>query len=229
MPKIDISVEKTIDLANILSTSLPNTIAAKRNAMDHIQYSWIKNAMNTFQKPTGEYTSSFGQSESTPLTGSVYNYSKHAQVVEQGHSGIDLKKMLYTSPKARWMPRKGPNGSIRYIKAMIIPFRHGIPGTKTLPAMPKEIFKQAKKLETSARISEDFAPAISMNQAKSQKLRGFPTKFGAGGSKVERASYAWGGRLKNVGGNYEGMVRMIGCFISPHAHSTVHNHHRVHS
>ena len=73
-------------------------------------------------------------------------------IIEQGFRGGDMRDWMLKSPKAR----KGRNG--RYL---IIPFRHGTPGTSGRnvgPAMPTSIHAAAKHLEPSLSRHKAQAP-----------------------------------------------------------------------
>jgi hypothetical protein len=96
------------------------------------------------------------------LTGEIFSTSGHGNLIEEGFEPFDQKEGLLGSPKAK----TGKNGS-RYIT---VPFRHGVPGTNTMQAMPKHIYEQAKNLTYSRR--NNFLVAF-----------------------FTRRKYSWGGRL----------------------------------
>lgn len=121
----------------------------------------------------------------------LHNDAPYASFVEEGTKEWDQKKILQTSQRTR----RAKDGSLY----LIIPFRHGTPGSVGLPPMPKQIHGMARKLQKSS-------------------ITGSRMELNAHGAPVSRNTYAWGGRLKSkailaAGGTlqdaqrYGGMVR----------------------
>lgn len=211
MARVEVTIDgsRVVDgLRGLVADSMPNTIAAKREGMNHTVEQWTRLAQSTFMHSTGAYINAIGQREPDPFTGIVYNDAKHAGIVEHGHGEIDQKKALQTSTKTRWMWTK--DGYL--VKSLIVPFRHNIPGNSAIAkSMPKEVYAEAKQLSPTFKVASEMYPGLSRNQAGSRIRPGAvpPSPYSASeGATVRRASYAWGDRLKGVGGNYEGMVRM---------------------
>lgn len=69
------------------------------------------------------------------------NSVAYAEAIENGTAERDLKAMLKTAKKAR----RAKDGSLY----LIIPMRHGVPGSIGLPPMPASIHGMAQKLERS--------------------------------------------------------------------------------
>jgi len=95
------------------------------------------------------------------------------EVIEHGHDEIDLKKSVSKSPKAR----RSSGGELY----LVVPFRHGTPGTNVRP-MGKETYDRARKLKASKVIG------TRMEQSAHK-----------GGGMVERNVYKWGQTLDTSG------------------------------
>lgn len=136
------------------------------------------------------YAASIKSDMTGPLSAFVYADYKHALEIETGRPPRDLKKMLDTSMKVR-VSKKG----VRYL---IIPFRHGVPGSNSNP-MPPDIYRQAKALTASTVLSK--TTRLSGTGAWDIKTRKPAT--------VKQNIYQWGGRLTgdSIPRNQQGMVR----------------------
>jgi hypothetical protein len=98
----------------------------------------------------------------------LQNDAKEAEGIENGAPEFDMKSILPTSKKAR----QAKDGSLY----LIIPFRHGIPGSRSNP-MPKAIHKLAKQLSYS------------------QNLGSSGSRLSATGHMVPKFDYHWADRL----------------------------------
>lgn len=197
--------------------SLPNTAKAVSQAADAVIGIWSNAARGEFRHTSGKYINAIEKGKIYPYNddrfqSAVINRLPYAGYIEHGFSGsYDLKNMLETSSKVR-ISKKGK----RYL---IIPFRHGIPGTRELTAMPAEVYKAAKEINPSFRTGKYTEPsqqgARTYKEAQMFLQQGHPQ-----GKKVERFSYKWGGRLTREAmaniiqkqpdiktSRYEGMVR----------------------
>ncbi len=176
---------------------LPATADAVARSTVMVQERWVHNAMRAFTHSGGSYVRGIMDGaqypyQGDPYRGAVINTAPNADVVENGSAPYDMKRMLYTSPKAR-MSKDGK----RY---MIIPFRHGTPGTKSMAAMPKSIYKQAKSLAVSRRTS-------------ARQITNPVT-----GKKVTRNTYNWGGRLRQSDVEAAGAAKVN---MQPHYKSSI--------
>lgn len=116
-------------------------------------------------RPTGEFSA---------VVESDYQY---ASDIETGRPPRDLKDMLRTSKKIRYVT-KGKNAGKRYL---IIPMRHNTEGNDALaPSMPGPVQAMAKALTFS-----------KITGTQMQHNGG----TGARARVVKRNTYAWGGRL----------------------------------
>lgn len=175
LPNLD-NVIKSVEDAS--QGKLPYTREAVRSALtDVIQRTWIEYASGstvsysggtfTVHVVSGEYVRSIqeGLRMEDDLTGEIFTTSPHGAIIEDGVKGYDMKQKMLNSPNAK----VAKDGS-RYIT---VPFRHGTPNAKTMPAMPKAVYKDAKQLGYSRR-----------NNALTAQSTG--------------REYTWGGRLKNT-------------------------------
>jgi len=125
---------------------LPSTAKAVQDATYAIQQAWIDNSKGAFKRKSGAYIAAIESGAQYPYAGDIFrgavvNTAPHASAIEYGTRAWDMKKMLHTSSKAR----RSKKGKLY----MIIPFRHGTPGSVSLPAMPKAVYVGARKLTTS--------------------------------------------------------------------------------
>lgn len=115
-----------------------------------------------------------GQTICRPISAlrwSIGHEDDAAKKIEEGTPEEDMKKRLPTAPKAR----KSKDGSLY----LIIPFRHGVPGTRGLSSeMPKEVYKIAK--------------AMSFSHHKGV----IGTRLSATGHQVPLFDYQWGDKMR---------------------------------
>lgn len=165
---------------------LPYTQEAVRAALtDVVQRTWIEYASGasvsysggTFvvHVVSGQYVRSIqeGFRMEGELAGVITTTSPHGASIEDGIEPYDMKQKLLQSSKAK----VSKDGS-RYIT---VPFRHGTPGAKTMPSMPKAVYKDVKKLGYSRRNNALVAQSTGR-------------------------TYSWGGRYSN---HSEGMRSKI--------------------
>jgi hypothetical protein len=193
---------------------LPRTTAAVRDATMLIQRTWIQAANGrevsyqgrTFsvKRVSGDYARSIEQGLQYPdggdeLAGRVTANATYAEAIEQGSPPRDMKPGLLAGPKAR----RAKDGSVY----TIVPFRHGTPGSITLPAMPKEIYQQAKR----------FAHSRITGSRMEQNAHGVPVRRNTykWGDRLGQTEQGWRSRIKPEGHEYthttsifSGMVRM---------------------
>jgi hypothetical protein len=119
------------------------------------------------------------QIESTgPFSSRVWSDSPIVNALEHGTGARDMKRALGTSAKVR-LTAKGK----RYL---IIPFRHGTPGTVSFSSvMPQHIHELAKAMRASRVTSTRAVPnVIGLHDAGTRK----PVM-------IQRRRYRWGDRL----------------------------------
>lgn len=122
------------------------TKEAVERATKILEATWIKNGMAIAK--TGNYARSihsfFVVDNDIDFIGVVYNDAPYAAALEYGLSPFDMKPYLLNSKYARTSAKGN-----RYLR---IPFRHGIPGSITLPAMPQKVYQRAKQLTGNKRL-----------------------------------------------------------------------------
>jgi len=193
------------------SGTLPNTAQAVARAANEVVGVWTNTARGAFKRTTGGYALGIENGKIYPYNGdqfhsAVINTAVNAKSVEYGRTSSDVQKILSTSNKVRVS-----KDNRRYL---IIPFRHGVPGSVEYKPMTKDVYKVAKEMtvsrKTGARIEPSQQGAKTFKEAQLQLSHGHPQ-----GKTVKRYGYNWGGRLSKrmmiandlAGKNYEGMVR----------------------
>jgi hypothetical protein len=119
----------------------------------------------------------------------------YALALEEGRKQFDMLAHFLKSPKTRMSKEGKPY--------LIIPFRHGTPGSVTMPEMPESVHNVVKQRE--------FKQSRVLEGQFSQS----PNVFG---DMRQRFTYKWGSRYSSglhkaetkqwASGKYEGMVKM---------------------
>lgn len=212
---IDDSFFKTkAALQVFLMGGLPHLEKSVDDSLHHVQKKWRETANATFKYRTGSYNQAV-QVE-YPLTednlyGQVINRLPYAMVLEKGQTSAQRMNILNTSHQIRINKLGG--------KYLIIPFRHGIPGSVTMRPMPASVYKEAKELSYSRRVGTylEFSMQLIEASRKDMDLIGNfgnpvplakPRATTGNIPLAKRFKYAWGDRLTGVGGRHEGMVKM---------------------
>jgi hypothetical protein len=166
--------------------------------MRYVQREWAREASHTFKRPTGTYIRGIEAGAiypyGDPMTAAVINQVPHAATIEWGMKPKDLKENIQRSHKARDAKELkrmlGPlSGGPKGGKFLIIPFRHGTPGAKTLPPMPRSVYDKAKELTTTRRAGSWLERSQNLVSDK-------PAQATIGGQPaVRRFGYAWGSKL----------------------------------
>lgn len=191
------------DLTNYVQNNLSKASNLRESisvAKDYAIQKWITTAESKFTHSQGGYARSLVEGvkypfQNDPFHARIEPKGKIAYYLEKGVQPFDLKKMLQTSNKVR-ISKDGK-------KYLVIPFRHGTPGSKTLPPMPEEVYKEARNLKESA-ITGTFREGI-VKQAKSYEEAEMLRQNNP--DRVRRNIYAWGEKIEGLGGIYEGMYR----------------------
>jgi hypothetical protein len=198
MPRFPVSITLNIpmSLLPLRAEDLPNLSSAVEGVAAHAQGMWRGYAGgsplpdgSTIQARSGRYLDSIQILRTGPFSAETYSDLPYARIIEEGAPARDLKKMLDTSMKVR-MSKQGK----RYL---IVPFRWGIPGTKTFGrnVMPEAVHEFAKAMDPS-------------------RVIGIGTRESGNGSwdvntrapmRVAQRVYMWGGRLKEAQVNQAGV------------------------
>lgn len=128
---------------------------------------------------SGAYMRSILVRELGEFASEIFSELPYAKTIEEGAPARDLRKMLDSSLKVR-ISKKG----LRYL---IIPFRHGVPGTQGMRSvMPQAAFNLWKGLRPSRVTGQGVRPSgTGAYDIHTRKLLMVPQR-----------KYAWGDRLK---------------------------------
>lgn len=170
---------------------------------------WLDVANSKFVHSSGGYARGIVNGlqypyNNDPLHFFAENLAPYARALEDGFDAFDMKKALESSDKVR-ISKDGK-------KYLVIPFRHGTPGSKMYKAMPKEVYDKAPFVTYKDQM---FVPgghgAKNMKQShivktyKEGSVKDALTAKDAdvlreqNSVKVTRNSYQWGDKLKDVG------------------------------
>jgi len=152
-------------------------------------------AGKAMKRPSQGTAKAVTRTQTAALGWMIANKAPMAKTFEEGHDAYDEKATLFNGTSKR--ARRGKEGQLY----LIIPFRHGVPGTRGMPAMSKDVYAMAKKMQ----FSRELGPPS--------------TRTSATGWVVPRWTYRWNGRLTEkqlaaigIGGQegsrMSGMVRM---------------------
>ena len=203
MIKIDL-IPEDMQLANLVSSLdfmskkyLPNTYKAFKASVALVSYVWkqyavgapIKGSTIRLKNATGVYAKSIKTKTFSALHSMVYSDSPIATYLENGTKRYDMKKTHPFGNRSR-VSKKG-------VAYLIIPFRHGIPGSKSYSNLPENVYNQI-------RAAVKKGDVVLSQRAKGRKLS--PNYKG---EIIPRANYGWGSRIKGTGfDNLEGLMVM---------------------
>jgi len=176
---------------------MPNTFKAFKRATALVQYTWksyangnpIKGSSVRLKNPTGAYMRSIKVRYLSPINTEIYSDSPIALYIEKGTREYDMKKKHPKGKRSR-VNKKG-------VPYLIIPFRHGVPGTKSYAPMPEQMFQKVEQV-----LKQD-------EKALSQRIKGHTHSPNFKGDLVPRAKYKWGTRFQGTGlDQLEGLIAM---------------------
>ena len=127
---------------------------------------------------SGRYMRSIQEKSTGPFSSEIYSELPYAKGIERGMPARDMKKMLDSSSKVR-ISKKGK----RYL---IIPFRHGTPGSNFRNVMPVEVHEMWRGMKSSRVTGQRHE--VSATGAIDIKTRR--------PARVSRRTYKWGDRMK---------------------------------
>jgi hypothetical protein len=196
---------------------LPTLSYAVKAVAEAVQARWTGYAMGQ-PLPDGrkisaraapDYAGSIALRQTGPLSAEVYSDDPAAERIERGTPARDLKRMLETSQKTR--------RSAKGRRYLIIPFRHGTPGTSSFGRpMPSAVHGWWKAQHAAGAAAGPRAAPVASS------VRGMGTRTSATGHTVPQAAYRWGARmdagaLQRLGVSGEHAKRLTGMvnFRSP--------------
>jgi len=177
------------------SKVMPKTSRAFKMCSAVIQYTWKAYALGApipgtpirLKHPTGVYARSIKTRYLSPFNYEIYSDAPVAVYLERGIKTYDMKK---THPFGK-RSRDSKSG----IPYLIIPFRHGVPGSKYYNVIPEQIYK---KLRDAIKRGEVYL---------SQRAKGRKFSPNYQGELIPRAKYRWGTRISGTGlEQLEGMI-----------------------
>ncbi|KKL91064.1 hypothetical protein LCGC14_1898430 [marine sediment metagenome] len=176
------------------SKMMPHTYQAFKRAVALVQYTWKCYAAGAdmgggmkLKRPTGAYARSIKTRFYAPFNYEVFSDSKVAKFLEEGTKEFDMKKTHPFGKRSR-VTKKGQG-------YLIIPFRHGAPGSVYYPPLPEQVYKQIKAIAKQA----DFKLA-----SRAQGKKYSPNYKG---EMIPRARYKRGTPITGLGDeNLEGLM-----------------------
>lgn len=170
---IKIELPDSADIRKMIDDEvLPRVAQAVRNIAEVAAEDWRKAVSNAklWKGERDAYQSSIKVTFDLPFNATVRSDYKYADDIETGRPPYDLKRMLQTSKKIRFV-KNGVHAGQRYL---IIPMRHNVKD------MPADVYSAAKQLLPS-------------------KVTGKQLQYNGGtGARIRmrmRATYSWGDRL----------------------------------
>lgn len=196
-PKDLALAELLVGLEKIGSSAFPQTAKMFKMSANLIQYTWksyalgapIPGSANRLKNPTGKYASSIKIRKLGAFDYEIASNSEIAKMLEDGTKTYDMKKTHPYGVRSRVSKKGDPY--------LIIPFRHGVPGSKSYGPMPEQIYGMIRNYVKSGQIK------------KSEVITGKSSEPNFYGNMINRARYSWGSRIKGTGlPNLEGMLVM---------------------
>ena len=188
---------------------MPKTFKAFKMATAVMQYTWKSYAMGgpipggsgRIKRPTGVYAKSIKTRMLTPFSHEVYSDDSKAKFLEDGSQEYDMKTTHPFGKRSRVIKktrkRKGSIVAQEGDPYLIIPFRHGVPGSISYSPIPKLLYTTIRQM-----IKDDDIKLSNIVKGKKQSPN-------YQGELIPRRKYNWGSRLMGSGlDKIEGMVVM---------------------
>ncbi len=188
---------------------MPRTFKAFKMATAVMQYTWKSYAMGAsipggserIKRPTGEFAKSIKVRMLAPFHHEVYSDDPKAKFLEEGSKQYDMKKTHPYGKRSRVVKktrkRKGSIVAREGDPYLIIPFRHGVPGSISYAPIPKLLYTAIRQM-----IKNDDLKLSNIAKGKKQSPN-------YEGELIPRKKYNWGSRLVGTGlDKIEGMVAM---------------------
>jgi len=198
---------------------LPQTESAVEKSLEYVEKSWKQTAMRSFKHchNNGLYNQGIMRNYPTSgdnLAGEVINIAPSARALEFGLTSAQRMSVLQRSHQVRVVK----SGEHRGKKFLIIPFRHGTPGSVHFPEMPANVYQRAKELSYSKRTKTYLERSQQLNRMTKKDMEvihrfgnlpnlSTPHAYAGGIPVAKRYKYSYGKKLRGVGGIYEGMYK----------------------
>jgi len=191
------------------SKVMPKTYKAFKMAAAVLNYTWKSYALGApipgssmrLKNPTGAYARSIKTRFLTPFNYEIFSDSPIAIYLEKGTKQFDMKKTHPFGKRSRvvkkTVKRKGVTIREKGDPYLVIPFRYGVPGTKSYGNLPEQVYE---------RIRQVLARDENMLSVRTKGRKHSPNYEG---ELVSRAKYKWGARFTGTGfEQLEGLVVM---------------------
>ena len=197
-----------------ISVLFPNAAEATRGAAAAIQSKWKAYASgeplpsgDKLKSPTGGYAASIKTESDSLWSYRIFSKAAVARWLEEGTPELDMKQTHPYGQRGRVAKKKIKGGGFRYVPYIIIPFRWATPGAGAhmgaKNVIPDQIYRKVLMAREKGG-AQRFKRTIVLDGRSAS-----PNFWG---EMEGRASYAWGDRLKGVGGALEGLVAMDGSY-----------------
>lgn len=197
-----------------LSVLFPEAADATRGAAAAIQAQWKAYASgdplpsgDRVKNPTGGYAAGIRMRSDSQWSHHIFSKDAVARWLEDGTPELDMKQTHPYGQRGRVAKKKIKGGGFRYVPYIIIPFRWATPGygahMGAKNVIPDQIYRKVLMAREKGG-GQTFRRTIVLD--------GRTASPNFWGDMEGRATYAWGSRLKGVGGNLEGLVAMDGSY-----------------
>lgn len=194
-----------------LAVLFPSAAQAVKGATAAVQAQWKAYAGGAplpsgerVKRPTGGYAASIGTTQDSVWSYRVASKAAVARWLENGTPEIDMKQTHPYGKRGRVAKKKMKGGGIRYVPYVIVPFRWATPKSGAHMGVNNVIPDQIYRMIVNGYRKGTFTKSIVLNAQTAS-----PNFWG---DMEARATYAWGDRVKGVGGNLEGLVAMDGTY-----------------
>jgi len=150
--------------------------------------------VENIKNPSGRLAQSIKAGSEGAWTRNIGTDSPYMRCIQDGAKAFDMKETYPFGKKSR-VTKSGKNKGVPYL---IIPFRWGAPNDK---GSTRAHFPNFISPETYQYVKgRGFVKSVRERETHFEK--------NYNGEDIERPNYTWGGRLKGIGGDIGGMVRM---------------------
>jgi hypothetical protein len=140
-----VSIKVDVTGVNNLMAKMARLQGAVAEAAEYVKAEWQNAAADAFSFPSGNYADSIYVTALGPTSYEVICGAPYASALDTGFKSFDMRSKIRTGKYK--VTAKG-------VAYRIVPFRHGTPGTVTMPPMPKVVFDAVKN---NTEIPVEFA------------------------------------------------------------------------
>ncbi|GHU65060.1 hypothetical protein FACS189447_03320 [Spirochaetia bacterium] len=221
MTKMDITMDNDLllrlmsRLSKFSSRSvMPETAAAMKKSADFVRETWKGFAMGgtlpgveKLKNPQGGYARSIVLAQIGPFDYEVISRAEIADWLQNGTTTIDMKETHTRGPRSRVARKKGPNGQVRLVPYVIVPFRWGTPKTVGFRnIMPESVYAVVKaKKFVNTKVTGETHTEVNFRGENVERQ-----EYSSGDGKNSWGSTLGMGDSEDVTPNMEGMSKMKG-------------------